>query len=141
MTKAGQLLESWIANTRAPSALRGPLAGADVFQHLARITRGAAFDYELQEVPIDQASPTQTGEDYLNESSRYLAEKIRSAHTVEDLPRRADVLPILLDVDGFVRDGNHRHAAAMLNAAGAIPALVPVREGTGRILNIPELAQ
>lgn len=93
-------------------------------------------DFVIREVPLDSVRLLQSGEDYLNDSSRYTAEQIRRGTAVERRPE--DVFPVLLSKDGALLDGHHRHAAATINGEGTILALVPVQPGRGRVLNLDE---
>ena len=96
-------------------------------------------DFEIREVPVDSVRLLQTGEDYINDSSRETARRIASGEVFDARPE--DVLPIRLDKDGKVLDGHHRHAAAVMNGEQTILALVPVRTGKGRILNLDDFTQ
>jgi hypothetical protein len=147
-SKSSALLREWISRTLQPDALRGNNANMDVINRIERRAAGTdsgsparkgddVYDYELRDVRVSQLMPTQFGEDALNSSSRYTAESIRSAKSIEDI-RAEDVLPILLSPDGRVLDGNHRFTAATLNEEQTIPALVPVRKGTGKVSNIEQ---
>ena len=98
---------------------------------------GASQDYELRMMPVDSVKPTQAGEDYLNDSSRYTAKELKTKD-IYNIHRTEDALPIILDEAGNIADGNHRHAAAVLNGEKVIPALVPVGKGTGKVINFPE---
>lgn len=98
--------------------------------------RGAdKFDYELRSVPVADVTPSQTGEDYLNASSEYTARQIAS-ETIDTIHRREDVMPIILDENLKIIDGNHRHAASTVNGATTIPALVRTGSGTGKISGV-----
>lgn len=97
---------------------------------------GNGKDYELRVIPLDSVKLQQFGEDYLNDSSRYTAEQIRLGRAAYNRPE--DIYPILVSEDGLVLDGHHRHAAATINNESGILALVPVKDGTGRILNFEE---
>jgi len=98
--------------------------------------RGAdKFDYELRSVPVADVTPSQTGDDYLNASSEYTARQIAS-ETIDTIHRREDVMPIILDENLKIIDGNHRHAASTVNGAKTIPALVRTGSGTGKISGV-----
>lgn len=79
--------------------------------------------YVLRLVPLADLTPVQTGEDYLNDSSRETARRIAAGTAVEN--RWQDALPVLANKDGTINDGHHRHAAATLNGDATIPAVVP----------------
>ena len=92
-------------------------------------------DYELRLVPVADIVPSQSGEDYLNDSSRETARRMKTGTVVE--ARTADLAPILLEKDGrTLLDGNHRHAAATLNGDREILAIVPIGPGTGQVVNL-----
>jgi hypothetical protein len=94
-------------------------------------------DYELRLVPVADIVPSQSGEDYLNDSSRETARRMKTGTVVE--ARTADLAPILLEKDGrTLLDGNHRHAAATLNGDREILAIVPIGPGTGQVVNLRE---
>lgn len=153
-SKSGNLLREWINQTMQPNALRGPNAAADVFRLIderAKFSNAdfmdgfkqsdvGLYDFEIRDVPLSKLSLIQEGEDRLNDSSRETAQQIKKANKLDDLSRREDVLPILLDEDWTVMDGHHRYTAAELNGETTIPALVPVGEGTGKVLNIEAYA-
>jgi len=147
-SKSSTLLREWIYKTLQPNALRGKNANKDAINRIERRAAGIddgsparkgneIYDYELRDVRLSQLIPTQFGEDALNDSSRYTADSIRSAKSIDEI-RAEDVLPILLSPDGRVLDGNHRFTAAKLNDEQTIPALVPVRKGTGKVSNIEQ---
>lgn len=108
-------------------------------------------DYELRLVAVKDLKPTQTGEDYLNDSSRATARSLQKLNgmsrgqmaiddqNIDDLPVRfSDLNPVAVRRDGTIIDGNHRHAAATLNKETHMLALVAVGEGTGKITNLRE---
>jgi hypothetical protein len=92
-------------------------------------------DYELKFVPIDKVKPTQSGEDYSNPSSENTAQQFRDIASgelaVSDV-RQEDLNPIIIDSNGFIVDGNHRHAAHRMTGAKTILALVPKPGKNGR---------
>jgi hypothetical protein len=96
---------------------------------------GASHDYELRMMPVESVKPTQAGEDYLNDSSRYTAKELKTKD-IYNIHRTNDALPIILDEAGNIADGNHRHAAAVLNGEKVIPALVPIGKGSGKVINL-----
>ena len=61
------------------------------------------------------------GEDYDNASSRELTHKTANGQPSD---RKQDNWPIAVDADGVIIDGNHRHAAAVMNGRKAAWALV-----------------
>lgn len=91
-------------------------------------------NFEIREVPMDSVTLRQTGDDYLNDSSRTTAKNIKAGDAVAKRPE--DVLPIQLTADGAIKDGHHRHAAASMNGEKSILALVPVGPGDGSITNL-----
>jgi hypothetical protein len=118
------LLRDWLASD--PKAMAGMLSDR----------RGARdFDYELRDVPVADITPSQTGDDYLNASSQYTAQQIAS-ETIDSIHRKEDVLPVILDENLKIIDGNHRHAASTLNGATTIPAIVRVGRGAGSIVGV-----
>jgi hypothetical protein len=95
----------------------------DIINRVAAGRHNGVNRYVLRVLPIDAMTPVQTGEDYLNDSSRETARRI-AAGTVLDA-RWEDALPGLLNKDGTINDGHHRHAAATLNGDATIPVVVP----------------
>lgn len=96
--------------------------------------KASGENFEIREVPLDSVALRQTGEDYLNDSSRTTAKNIKAGDAVAKRPE--DVLPIQLMADGSVKDGHHRHAAATMNGEKSILALVPTGPGDGQITNL-----
>lgn len=100
-------------------------------------------DYELKFIPIDKVKPTQSGEDYSNPSSENTAQQFRDIASgklaVSDV-RQEDLNPIIIDSNGFIVDGNHRHAAHRMTGAKTILALVPKsgKNGKRQITNARE---
>lgn len=86
------------------------------------------LSYQLKLVDVDSVTPSQTGEDYDNASSRDLAERTRGGKLSE---RRQDNYPIAVDENGKIIDGNHRHAAATINGKKKIWAIVPETKPEG----------
>ena len=78
-------------------------------------------EFELREVLVADIKPSQSGEDYENASSRELARKTAKGQPSD---RKQDNWPIAVDEVGTIIDGNHRHAAAMLNGRKVVWALV-----------------
>ena len=78
-------------------------------------------DYELRMVPLDKITPSQTGEDYDNDSSRELSRHIGE---FGKSGRLQDYEPIIVDKNMRILDGNHRHAARKIAGIKYIPALV-----------------
>lgn len=78
-------------------------------------------EFELREIPVADIEPSQFGEDYDNASSRELARKTAGGK-LSDRPE--DNGPIAVDADGVIIDGNHRHAAAVMNGREVVWALV-----------------
>lgn len=109
-----------------------------VEEGLRRRLANASSDFEIREVPLDSVRLQQMGEDYLNDSSRYTAQKIRQGMAAARRPE--DVFPVLLSNDGTLVDGHHRHAAATINGETSILALVPVKPGSGQVLNLDQFA-
>lgn len=107
-----------------------------VRDELHRRLLASGDDYEIRDIPHGDAKPIQTGEDYLNDSSRETARRIKSGEVLET--RAEDVLPIRLNRDGKIVDGHHRHAAAGINGESSMLAMVPVGKGPGRIRNLHE---
>jgi hypothetical protein len=136
-SKTGTLLDDWIQKSRvqAPET-------KDVFTAISRRAQAAPdVDFELRMVKTSDVIPTQVGDDYLNASSTFTAEQIAKSQSIQDIRRVEDVLPIRLDDGMRVIDGNHRHAAAVLNKDEFIPALVPVGKGTGKVVNLESIKQ
>ena len=92
------------------------------------------YNYKIVKVPVSKIKPSQSGEDYINDSSKNSAEMIKQG-TVK---RLNDLMPIILDKDYNIDDGNHRHAAAILNNQKEIYALVPVSKGNGKVTNMKQ---
>ncbi len=107
-------------------------------------------DFELKVVKVADVSPNQFDDDYINDSSRETARKLKlaSGHRLGEDPydlrdfvegqRLEDWNPIAIKSDGGMIDGNHRHAAHVLNKEKEILAFVAVGPGTGKIVNMRE---
>lgn len=91
-------------------------------------------DYEIQDVPLKKILRTHQSE-VDSESFEYTAKQIKHAKDYKQIRRKHDILPILLGTDFSVLDGNHRIEAAKTNGLTSIPALVPVQDGNGKVLN------
>lgn len=75
-------------------------------------------NYTVEMVPLDKVKPSQSGDDYINDSSRYQAKQykkyLEGDIDVNDL-RFQDYYPIVVNRDTMeIIDGNHRHAAHTL---------------------------
>lgn len=103
-------------------------ASVDAFDSLPKVIQNWLLEYskgnatrfggdgneaELKLVPRDSLTPSQSGEDYLNDSSRDSARAIKEGLSDKWL-RLEDLAPIV-SRDGKILDGNHRHCAAGLN--------------------------
>lgn len=128
-SRSEALMQQWV--TEHPKEFT-----ASVKKNLAERSRTANLDYELKQVPVGAVKPSQHGADYLNDSSIYTAKEL-ARKNINTIHRKQDALPITLDAEGNIVDGNHRHAAAVLNGDETIPALVPVGKGSGEVLNLP----
>jgi hypothetical protein len=136
-SKTASLFDDWVQKSRAQAP-----ETKDVFSAISRRAQAAPdVDFELRMVKTSDAVPTQVGEDYLNASSMETAEKIAKSKSIQDIDRVEDVLPIRLDENMRIIDGNHRHAAAVLNKDEYIQALVPVGKGTGKVVNLESIKQ
>ncbi len=71
----------------------------------------------LRWVKVADITPSQSGEDYDNESSRSTVKSLRKMAEGEDHPYgyERDAAPIVVDGNGQIIDGNHRHYAAVEN--------------------------
>jgi len=78
-------------------------------------------EFELRETPVADITPSHFGEDYDNPSSRELARRTANGQQSD---RRQDNWPIAVDEAGTIIDGNHRHAAAVMNGRKVVWALV-----------------
>lgn len=136
-SKTSSLFDDWVQKSRAQAP-----GIKDVFSAISRRAQAAPdVDFELRMVKTSDAVPTQVGEDYLNASSMGTAEKIAKSKSIQDIDRVEDVLPIRLDENMRIIDGNHRHAAAVFNKDEYIQALVPVGKGTGKVVNLESIKQ
>jgi hypothetical protein len=136
-SKTATLFDDWVQKSRAQEQ-----GTKDVFSAISRRAQAAPdVDFELRLVKTSDVFPTQVGDDYLNASSMETARKIASSNTIQQIDRVEDVLPIRLDQNMRIIDGNHRHAAAVLNQDEFIQALVPVGKGTGKVVNIDAIKQ
>lgn len=92
------------------------------------------FDYEIKDVEISKLKHIQNPEDISHESMLIMAkEHLKDEYT--KLYRKHDVLPILITSDFTIVDGYHRVASALKNGETTVPTLVPVKPGTGKIIN------
>lgn len=108
-------------------------------------------DFELRTLSVKDVKPSQTGEDYVNDSSKQTAKKLKefSKHK-DDAPdsdelrfflegqRMENINPIAVDSNLKIIDGNHRHAAHEINKEKFIVAMVAVGPGSGKIRNLRE---
>jgi hypothetical protein len=124
--------------SKSSNLLREYINTRDLQYELKKYLAEEGFDYELRDVPVKDIKPNQTGEDYINASSIETAQRIKEAKNINELPRTADIRPILLDDKMNIIDGNHRHYASILNGEKTIPSLVPVKKGSGKIINLQE---
>jgi len=81
---------------------------------------------QLMWISVDQVTPSQSGEDYDNESSRSTAKSLKKVANGGEHPYGydGDMKPIIVDDQGVIVDGNHRHAAATFNGDREILAWV-----------------
>lgn len=101
--------------------------------------KGDPQNFSIQVARVSDLVPTQTGEDYINDSSKELARKTKAIiRGKEDVSRLEDYEPIVVDQDGKILDGNHRHAAATINNESHILVMAPVGSGDGSIVNLQE---
>lgn len=136
-SKTVSLFDEWVQKSR----VQDPQT-KDVFSAINRRAQAAPdVDFELRLVKTSDVFPTQVGDDYLNASSMETARKIARSNSIQEIDRVEDVLPIRLDENMRIIDGNHRHAAAVLNKDEFIQALVPVGKGTGKVVNIDSIKQ
>ena len=136
-SKTATLFDDWVQKSREQEPQT-----KDVFSAISRRAQAAPdVDFELRMVKISDAIPTQVGEDYLNPSSMNTAKVIAKSKSIQDINRVEDLLPIRLDENMRIIDGNHRHAAAVLNKDEYIQALVPVGKGTGKVVNLDSIKQ
>lgn len=105
-----------------------------------RVSQGKQpVEYELRHLPLDKVKPSQSGEDYINESSTSLSKMIGQKWASG---RLADYAPAVVDENLKIIDGNHRHAARRLAGISTIPVLVPkgitVNTGTTTLITRTE---
>jgi hypothetical protein len=135
-SKTATLFDDWLKTSTNDQGTR------NVFNAINRRAKeNSNVDFELRFVKTSDAFPTQSGEDYINGSSIETAKKIARSKSIKDIDRVEDVLPIRLDENMRIIDGNHRHAAAVMNNDEYIQALVPVGKGTGKVINIDSIMQ
>jgi hypothetical protein len=86
----------------------------------------APQDYVLKEVPLDKVTLMQSGEDYLNDSSRETAKHYYRVHVLgEESGYSGDFKPAIIDETGRLLDGHHRHAAHKLLGRKSFWCYVP----------------
>lgn len=102
-------------------------AGASHYKHYEILQ----YDYEIRDVPIASLKHRQ---DEFDQASMEEMAKQHLYQQYTKLHRKHDVLPILLSTDGTILDGYHRAASAAHNKLSTVPALVPVRKGTGKVV-------
>jgi hypothetical protein len=136
-SKTATLFDDWVQKSREQDPQT-----KDVFSNISQRAQAAPdVDFELRMVRTSDAIPTQLGDDYLNASSMNTAQKIATSKSIRNVDRVEDVLPIRLDENMRVIDGNHRHAAAVLNKDEYIQALVPIGKGSGKVVNLDAIRQ
>lgn len=89
----------------------------------ARLSAQPNKDWELKKIQLADITPSQEGEDRLNESSINSAKLIASGN-LDQIPK-ADLVPIILTDDLNISDGNHRYTAAEMNGQKYIYAYIP----------------
>ena len=92
------------------------------------------YDYRIQDVAIKHLRHIQDAVEVQNNSLEYMAKEHKKDY-YKKLTRKHDVLPILLDPDLTILDGYHRTESSKLNDSYTVPALVPIKSGTGKVLN------
>ncbi len=99
---------------------------------LQKVPPGTKFELAL--LPVSSVAPSQEGEDYVNDSSRALAEDMKEVAKdgVDAINRSADYWPIVVDEGGKILDGNHRHAAHVLNGFPYVWAMVADAPASGK---------
>lgn len=137
-------------NLNTPGGRRYPAAIKAANELLEREHGMEPQDFELRVVKVSDVAPNQFDEDYINDSSRETARKMKlaSGHSLDDdyydlrdfmeSQRLEDWNPISIKADGGMIDGNHRHAAHVLNGEKEILAFVAIGKGTGKIRNLRE---
>lgn len=146
----GKLLSQWIASGKKSDELTLDDEGnevtvtTDASQEIEGIPKKefsgdfakygiGKHDYEIQDVPIDQLQTPHQEDDWVDEANvKSLADHIKSGK----MDGIGAAMPVLLGDDNSVIDGHHRLAAAKMLGEKTIPALVPVKKGTGKVLNI-----
>jgi hypothetical protein len=139
-------------NYATPGGRHWPAAAKNANAILEKNMGGEAQDWEVVVMKTSDITPSQAGEDYLNESSRNTAKDIANMNSqiadvgsspsqeqwrdVYESVRPQDLNPIAVTKDGKIVDGNHRHAAATLNGEKQMLVMRPVGKGTGQIKNL-----
>lgn len=90
-----------------------------VTQRLRKQLKGIGINIDskafiLSIMSINDAIPSQHGEDYHNDSSIYTAEHYQKVLNGGDVERIEDFYPIIIDENNKIIDGNHRHCASKL---------------------------
>lgn len=93
------------------------------------------FDYNIELVSLSKLKHIQDPKFIHDDSLKFMAKEHHKLD-YKQLHRKHDILPILLNTDFVVIDGYHRIASAELNHQNTIPALVPFRKGTGKVIKI-----
>lgn len=88
-----------------------------------RIHKGfSKQEFELKTMSLGDVTPSQSGEDYENASSKHLSKHISK---YDSTGRKEDYDPILVDENLKILDGNHRHAARKMAGLKKIDVWVP----------------
>lgn len=99
------------------------------------------YDYEYKVMPVSKIKPSQTGDDYINDSSKETARIHKQWNdgkmTHDDIHYSGDFKPIIVDEDNNILDGNHRHAAHTMNGWKNMRVLVAKKGGTGKVTGLP----
>lgn len=138
-----------------PGGRQWPKAAEKANAIFARTTgQNEPQDWEVAVMRTSDLTPSQTGEDYLNDSSRNTAKSLAEMSSqidsiggspsrqqwqdVYESVRPEDLNPIAVTPDGNILDGNHRHAAATINGETHVLVMRPVGPGTGKITNLKQ---
>lgn len=109
----------------------------EISRYVGNIRNSQNMDFEYKTMPVASIKPSQSGEDYINDSSRETARIHKQYKTGDDIGYRGDFMPIVVDEDNNIIDGNHRHAAHTMNGWKNMRVLVAKKGGTGKVKGVP----
>lgn len=108
----------------------------EISRYVDNIRNHQSMDFEYKTMPVASVKPSQSGEDYNNDSSKETARIHKQYKPGDDIGYRGDFMPVVVDENNNIIDGNHRHAAHTMNGCKNMRVLVAKKDGTGKITGL-----